>query len=92
MRVWLSQDFVQDFVDRLTGRWTNARYLKEGNTDFSLKYFEKAEALTDPANSHLNPEVPARSSSPTVSVSGRLADVCGGARHSCVALRSTGLV
>merc|ERR1719407_124907 len=32
------------------------KYLKEGNTDFSLKYFEKAEALTDPANSHVNPE------------------------------------
>lgn len=28
--------------------------LKEGNTDVSCKFFEKAEALTDPANLHMN--------------------------------------
>jgi len=28
--------------------------LKEGNTELSCKYFEKAEALTDPANLHMN--------------------------------------
>merc|ERR1719162_1760369 len=32
------------------------RHLKEGNTDTSCKFFEKAEALTDPANLHMNPE------------------------------------
>jgi len=30
--------------------------LKEGNTDISCKFFEKAEALTDPANLHMNKE------------------------------------
>eukprot|EP00747_Dinoflagellata_sp_TGD_P163493 gnl/TRDRNA2_/TRDRNA2_182213_c0_seq1.p1 gnl/TRDRNA2_/TRDRNA2_182213_c0~~gnl/TRDRNA2_/TRDRNA2_182213_c0_seq1.p1 ORF type:complete len:277 (+),score=68.08 gnl/TRDRNA2_/TRDRNA2_182213_c0_seq1:75-905(+) len=32
------------------------KHLKEGNTETSCKYFEKAEALTDPANSHMNPD------------------------------------
>lgn len=32
------------------------KYLKDGNTEISCKFFEKAEALTDPANLHLNPE------------------------------------
>merc|ERR1719262_649804 len=32
------------------------KYLKDGNTDVSLKFFEKAEALTDPANLHMNTE------------------------------------
>lgn len=32
------------------------KYLKDGNTDVSLKFFEKAEALTDPANLHMTPE------------------------------------
>lgn len=32
------------------------KYLKEGNTETSCKFFEKAEALTDPANLHMNPE------------------------------------
>lgn len=32
------------------------KHLKEGNTDVSCKYFEKAEALTDPANLHMNAE------------------------------------
>jgi len=30
--------------------------LKEGNSESSCKFFEKAEALTDPANLHMNPE------------------------------------
>merc|ERR1719409_257986 len=32
------------------------RHLKEGNTEISCKFFEKAEALTDPANLHMNSE------------------------------------
>merc|ERR1711879_802462 len=32
------------------------KYLKDGNTDSSCKFFEKAEALTDPANLHMNTE------------------------------------
>lgn len=32
------------------------KHLKDGNTDISCKFFEKAEALTDPANLHMNPE------------------------------------
>lgn len=32
------------------------KHLKEGNTDASCKFFEKAEALTDPANLHMNGE------------------------------------
>jgi len=32
------------------------KYLKEGNTEESCKFFEKAEALTDPANLHMTPE------------------------------------
>lgn len=32
------------------------KHLKDGNTEVSCKYFEKAEALTDPANLHMNPE------------------------------------
>merc|ERR1719174_3596795 len=32
------------------------KYLKDGNTEVSLKFFEKAEALTDPANLHMTPE------------------------------------
>lgn len=31
-------------------------HLKEGRTDISCKFFGKAEALTDPANLHMNPE------------------------------------
>merc|ERR1719446_267185 len=31
------------------------KHLKEGQTDASCKFFEKAEALTDPANLHMNP-------------------------------------
>lgn len=30
--------------------------LKDGNTEISCKFFEKAEALTDPANLHMNAE------------------------------------
>merc|ERR1719240_1226692 len=30
------------------------KHLKDGNTDTSCKFFEKAEALTDPANLHMN--------------------------------------
>lgn len=32
------------------------KHLKDGNTETSCKFFEKAEALTDPANLHMNPE------------------------------------
>jgi len=32
------------------------KYLKDGSTEISCKFFEKAEALTDPANLHMNPE------------------------------------
>jgi len=32
------------------------KHLKDGNTDSSCKFFEKAEALTDPANLHMTPE------------------------------------
>jgi len=32
------------------------KYLKDGNTEISCKFFEKAEALTDPANLHMNAE------------------------------------
>eukprot|EP00933_Yihiella_yeosuensis_P065076 TRINITY_DN68703_c0_g1_i1.p1 TRINITY_DN68703_c0_g1~~TRINITY_DN68703_c0_g1_i1.p1 ORF type:complete len:267 (-),score=67.15 TRINITY_DN68703_c0_g1_i1:95-895(-) len=32
------------------------KHLKDGNTDISCKFFEKAEALTDPANLHMNAE------------------------------------
>merc|ERR1719343_1056231 len=32
------------------------KHLKEGNTESSCKFFEKAEALTDPANLHMSPE------------------------------------
>merc|ERR1712217_334409 len=32
------------------------KYLKEGDTETSCKFFEKAEALTDPANLHMNPD------------------------------------
>jgi tetratricopeptide (TPR) repeat protein len=32
------------------------KHLKDGKTDVSCKFFEKAEALTDPANLHMNPE------------------------------------
>lgn len=32
------------------------KHLKDGHTDISCKFFEKAEALTDPANLHMNPE------------------------------------
>merc|ERR1711920_529707 len=30
------------------------KHLKDGNTETSCKFFEKAEALTDPANLHMN--------------------------------------
>jgi len=32
------------------------KHLKDGSTDISCKFFEKAEALTDPANLHMNAE------------------------------------
>merc|ERR1719181_2342789 len=32
------------------------KHLKEGNNEISAKFFEKAEALTDPANLHMIPE------------------------------------
>lgn len=32
------------------------KHLKDGDTDLSCKFFEKAEALTDPANLHMNSE------------------------------------
>merc|ERR1719253_851121 len=32
------------------------KHLKDGQTDISCRFFEKAEALTDPANLHMNPE------------------------------------
>merc|ERR1719440_2733641 len=32
------------------------KHLKDGNTEASCKFFEKAEALTDPANLHMNSE------------------------------------
>merc|ERR1719343_479789 len=32
------------------------KHLKEGNTESSCKFFEKAEALTDPANLHMSAE------------------------------------
>lgn len=32
------------------------KHLKEGSTEVSCRFFEKAEALTDPANLHMNPE------------------------------------
>lgn len=32
------------------------KHLKDGNAEISCKFFEKAEALTDPANLHMNPE------------------------------------
>merc|ERR1712154_506821 len=32
------------------------KYLKESNTEVACKFFEKAEALTDPANLHMKPE------------------------------------
>ncbi|CAK8986493.1 unnamed protein product [Durusdinium trenchii] len=32
------------------------KHLKDNNTEVSCKFFEKAEALTDPANLHMNPE------------------------------------
>lgn len=32
------------------------KHLKDGKTEISCKFFEKAEALTDPANLHMNPE------------------------------------
>lgn len=32
------------------------KYLKDGNPDTASKFFEKSEALTDPANLHMNPE------------------------------------
>merc|ERR1719335_894678 len=32
------------------------KHLKEGSTEISCRFFEKAEALTDPANLHMNPE------------------------------------
>lgn len=32
------------------------KHLKDGNTEASCKFFEKAEALTDPANLHMNAE------------------------------------
>merc|ERR1712039_419882 len=38
------------------GNTLGMRHVKEGQTGVSLKYFEKAEALTDPANLHMNPE------------------------------------
>ena len=32
------------------------KHLKDNNTEVSCKFFEKAEALTDPANLHMTPE------------------------------------
>jgi len=32
------------------------KHLKDGNTEISVKFFEKAEALTDPTNLHMNAE------------------------------------
>merc|ERR1719454_1062757 len=32
------------------------KHLKDGNTESSCKFFEKAEALMDPANLHMSPE------------------------------------
>merc|ERR1719389_1357846 len=32
------------------------KHLKDGHIEASCKFFEKAEALTDPANLHMNPE------------------------------------
>jgi len=32
------------------------KHLKDGNTEISVKFFEKAEALTDPTNLHMNYE------------------------------------
>merc|ERR1719359_2680888 len=50
--------YLSSLFERMTVGYNTVgmKYLKEGNTDLSLKYFEKAEALTDPANSHLNAE------------------------------------
>merc|ERR1719169_91967 len=49
---------LSSLFERLTVGYNTLgmKHLKEGNTETSCKYFEKAEALTDPANLHMNPE------------------------------------
>jgi tetratricopeptide (TPR) repeat protein len=50
--------YLSSLFERMTVGYNTVgmKHLKEGNSDTALKYFEKAEALTDPANSHVNPE------------------------------------
>lgn len=50
--------FLSTLFERLAVGYNTLgmKYLKDGNTEVSLKFFEKAEALTDPANLHMTPE------------------------------------
>ncbi len=61
-----NQHFVQRLQDTLLSslfeklavgyNTLGMKYLKLGKTDLSLKYFQKSEAVTDPANMHIHQE------------------------------------
>jgi len=52
----LQDTFLSTLFERLAVGYNTLgmKHLKDGNTEVSCKYFEKAEALTDPANLHMN--------------------------------------
>jgi tetratricopeptide (TPR) repeat protein len=54
----MQDTFLSTLFERLAVGYNTLgmKYLKEGSTEVSCKFFEKAEALTDPANLHMNPE------------------------------------
>merc|ERR1719333_1463555 len=49
---------LSSLFERLTVGYNTLgmKHLKDGQTDASAMFFEKAEALTDPANLHMNAE------------------------------------
>merc|ERR1719262_1047277 len=54
----MQDTFLSTLFERLAVGYNTLgmKHLKDGNTETSCKFFEKAEALTDPANLHMNPE------------------------------------
>jgi tetratricopeptide (TPR) repeat protein len=54
----MQDTFLSTLFERLAVGYNTLgmKHLKDGSTETSCKFFEKAEALTDPANLHMNPE------------------------------------
>merc|ERR1740138_354630 len=52
----MQDNFLSTLFERLAVGYNTLgmKHLKDGNTEISCKFFEKAEALTDPANLHMN--------------------------------------